>query len=1247
MIAIKNDIKCLDCFRNNDCDTRQITIKNCIPLINISDSNINILNFDQSGYIYYSSETSPTYYINKEFALYEYTGNQISYHTHLKEKLTEHLDKQIILPNSSQVIPLYYLFADSDNIFNLFICQYKIYLDLQTKPANNAIDELNIKIQTTKTEILEQELIVKESRRKNYENKSEDNKNQFDCENKKLIFLKQELEKNKENITIIKNNNDKLNALIDSLFRTFNYTYVGLSFKFNVFNVALICNKYWDICSLFLEETSDELLKDKLLEIFNGFDIINLYIINNEYKFKIAAISKNEGFKDFMDDKFKQNNKINNTNIKYNDFKKITNIENQNVQFTINQNADIINEFAYSIKHIKIIANEVKELIPDFNKIFLMAFLSKRIKEELISNAWPFDKSYIYNYILSNLQINRELSEKTNINDLKNIYYEEKPLIYEYSTVKYKSPTAYGNCMENTIFQFLKIIFWNQEKNNYDFEKIKEIVKSEFKDQMVNFFTQINEEKKPTFVYDWVVFITELPKHPINLNLELKYFFIQPDYQIEINAILENLIIALKCLIKAELFISAKEYNTPKDFIDKIAKTTNPNNYVENINSDLTNKIDTIVIYCNKKYTIQFYHNKHAKFENAKMDSNHGINILERTVRNDTNDNNFKQYLVSNYYLSLSDILSFVALTYMINDLPLLNAYLSIQNIDTIFNSYRLLFNDGSNITIDFICKKLTQPHVVKYLFKTNGLGNTFFHEILSSTSTFYIQRLFLKIMKKIKLNQRNKNGSTVWHIIPVQNPKLMKIITYYENFVGEYEEVLNIQDNNGMTVWDLVVSSNLFEDSDGWNEYGLREELETIITNYEIFNDAIWHSRKNNKNTTVELASIHGVFSIQFWEKIISYYCKKQHCDNKILANTSGEINYQLWMNLLTKKIQIHDSITFLPFNCYIWRKLVKIFNKKDWDEIMEKNSKIFKSWDIVMSNNKNTWFYMMITDDIGEKFSNKFLVNIILNKLCNKWTLVTYNKQLDLNPTKNTIWHFAMEIFNFPDVFWKNVATQKLYKDWYIKNTSGTSIWDLAFNKIKTLEFWQNTITQIITDITLPFESTKFNYPNKLWEIAFDINIFDFWKEKSASTIRDIYSRAFICIKSHSFWLRLYQEHKAILQDWKEKDSFGNTMWFDAAKHINSEDFWQNILVDIEFLNIWDFKNINDLTLLDYLVLNIKNKQFWENVFTNEHIKSSFRLRIRKTLNKTKIYNLDYKKKYLKYKSKYIQLKKQLENN
>ena len=203
--SIKNDDKCNQCIlENNNCDTRNEIISNCIPLIYLSGSNINILNYDKLEYIYYNNDQLETYFIDKDFKFNKYEGSKILHKENQIKELLNYLDKSINLPKLNN-IPLYYLFINTDNIFNLFICQYKILIETKEK----AILQLNNEITLLDKTLDEKNKTINNAKRLLYL------KNKNDEKDKQLIIdIEQELNKKlinsniiNETITELKNDN--------------------------------------------------------------------------------------------------------------------------------------------------------------------------------------------------------------------------------------------------------------------------------------------------------------------------------------------------------------------------------------------------------------------------------------------------------------------------------------------------------------------------------------------------------------------------------------------------------------------------------------------------------------------------------------------------------------------------------------------------------------------------------------------------------------------------------------------------------------------------------------------------------------------------------------------------------------------------------------------------------------------------------------------------------------------------------
>ena len=628
-LSIINNEKC-DCINDTtkSCDifsNRNQLINDCIPLINLKDGKINIIDW-QYGYIYYNSTNTEIYSLNKDFSLNKYDGKNPEYINTSPNLLKDLLDKNIIISETEQInkttsaisskiqsginlieIPVYYLYTNNNNeIFNIFITQYFLMKKSLKGDINNLfrIDDKNI--------------------------------------------------------------------------------FITLSYKFNIFNISLLCEKFFDIIPLFLNDyEKDELTRILTDKIFVGFNFVNLYTTINGYKHMLKTISTDSIHNDFNSSKPKIDNikfTGKDSNPKFRDYKKIYNIEINN-ESNPNTQISIIDELVNSIILIRTVLNQLNRLIPDFDKLFLMSMLNYRLKEGLINNTWPFNKNNILEYIVKNNKINSSLD----ISKLKPLYKIEKPIIYEYTTVNYKGE-EYGNCMENTILQFLKILFYNPNKLNYDNDIIKQIIKPEYENLVIDLFKKIDfEEKTKKFDEEWVKFITELPEK--NNYILGNYNFLKDNK--ELNPILGNLILSLRYLTKIEY--STDDTFNDKTFLNLIINLINTvEDYSIIIKNDITT--DTVTINCYNKYTMILEHKKHARFESAKIDDDNLSNILENIT---INYKSLIEYLNTNSYLTYSDLSNYVFLSNLIIKNELFDSYLALLADGKKQKYLNLIFSDS------------------------------------------------------------------------------------------------------------------------------------------------------------------------------------------------------------------------------------------------------------------------------------------------------------------------------------------------------------------------------------------------------------------------------------------------------------------------------------------------------------------------------------------------------------------------
>ncbi len=644
---IKNDM-CNVCINKNDlCDkTRNNFITDCLPFYSLSNSKINVLNYKLSSYIYFDINNKSTYYLDKNFYLHElpYYTNNINLNNYNKKKLFAKINY-----NTFNNIPIYYLFSDYNIIFNIFIFHTTNIIN----QYNNRIKDNNEQITIIKSQIkdninnnLEIIEIIKtinilEDKIKS-ENKTQKIKrqNKLDTQQNEYeynIQLKQEYEKflnNKikalnntieqielnNNILIIEKentNNKKKSKLYEDVLNNIfindndSNKFISISYKFNIFNISLLCEKYIEIINLICSDSKDyknkfkvDNIKKQLKHIFGDFTLSNIYYLIHKYKTSLDNITP-----DFFESNFIDISNLSQTNtaiIKQESFMNKINT------FKLGDNQIDLTDHIYTMLSLEIIIiqrilNEINKNIHEFKNIFLMAILSYRFKKTLLNDTWGFNKQYIYNLIYNNIKKIEFNSETKNENYfltcIKFVPFE-KPIIYDYDRIIYNGD-LYGNCMENVILQFLKVIFWNDNKDDYDDDIIYKIINTLYINDIKSFFNDIDNEKSSLFILNWFLFITKIAQD--------SYDFIRKVIRFEINSTFNNLIIALRKLIRPELL-------KPND-IDFIKHIINIINYNYTINIDQSNpKVDIIILNTHKTYHINLQHNIHATFDTFSKD---------------------------------------------------------------------------------------------------------------------------------------------------------------------------------------------------------------------------------------------------------------------------------------------------------------------------------------------------------------------------------------------------------------------------------------------------------------------------------------------------------------------------------------------------------------------------------------------------------------------------------------------------
>ncbi len=407
-------------IKNCPCDSisRNSYFTECIPLYNMISSEKNLV-FEENNIIYtifYNSNDSETYIVNQFDGIIDESQEKtriISEDMSFNDKKNDYVNKILQIDNVK--IPLYYMYINNDDVFNILL--------------------------------------------------SSDSK------------------------------------ILKDLFRfTDTKKFVGMSITFNIFNISLFTHTFFDILKIFifyfnkkdklnlkiksasLQEKKTLIKKFSQIEndikkmLLNIYDNKREYLTNiyDLYYYKKKILTKNnDERKNFLDSPIN----CDENNISFSDYDRIIQSTAQNL---VNI-ADLIHDFSESIDY------------KQYKYIFLVSLLSYRLKNKTITGGWGFSVKKTCEQ-LESLFISKVIDKRNT-----NIFIESVfPPIYEYSMTTFRGIT-YGNCMENTILQFMKIIFWSIESQRYAINVFSKIIKDKYVDKFTYFFNNIAQEKNATF----------------------------------------------------------------------------------------------------------------------------------------------------------------------------------------------------------------------------------------------------------------------------------------------------------------------------------------------------------------------------------------------------------------------------------------------------------------------------------------------------------------------------------------------------------------------------------------------------------------------------------------------------------------------------------------------------------------------------------------------------------------------------
>ena len=116
------------------------------------------------------------------------------------------------------------------------------------------------------------------------------------------------------------------------------------------------------------------------------------------------------------------------------------------------------------------------------------------VKSTNINSSWNFDTHYIHRIITSS-------NESTIPKNLLDIYLDDNLVLYDNNEEISFRDEKYRCCMENTLLQFLKVLFWDGDNKTYNLANITEIISDNFQRKIDEFFRRkslIDTNKKNT-----------------------------------------------------------------------------------------------------------------------------------------------------------------------------------------------------------------------------------------------------------------------------------------------------------------------------------------------------------------------------------------------------------------------------------------------------------------------------------------------------------------------------------------------------------------------------------------------------------------------------------------------------------------------------------------------------------------------------------------------------------------------------
>jgi ankyrin repeat protein len=814
---------------------------------------------------------------------------------------------------------------------------------------------------------------------------------------------------------------------------TIMHKFVGMSLSFNIFNLSLFTHTYFDAIELFLfvlswgkdikknSGTIKKRIQEKLIYLYKDIDLELIHDLSI-YKKKINILSLNDRDA-FGKTKFRSENE------KYKD---IINLENDN---TISSNKNIIiQSLSDSIVNLSIELYDISEKINmnDFKYIFLLSFLNYRLNNPYIKGGWKFSEEYIYS------QINERIT-KENIkskNDMSNLYIKSNlPPIYEYSITK----DGCGDCMENTIFQFLKIMFWDYENSKYKLDLIEKTIDSKYLEIIMHFFTDIMNERKKEQINKRFDFFDSLSP-----DLD----FLNKNKNIELNTTLKNFIMIFSILFNEPFDLSDIAKSSSEEFLNKIISKENISEYdrfIYDFDININEREQLIYINTNigNRLKVILSNNSHAFFEDSKMDHSllNVINYIETKKLEDDikflskeiqeqRDVSYSEFYIHTLLINLlnnnknKEFEKLIKFIYYENTNKITSVFFILNNDSlsvklrekifnllikesVIFKNTYMNYNDIYDMIIKFkdnIKKNISE--LLKYQFINKNL---FFLINLERKNIYEI----LNELKNIELEARDLDKNTILHLAAKYG--YIDIGEYYINnsdnaninnlnYLNQNALHLVAQNGNVLFAKMLIVNNINMNAMDKNRKFPINyaaensnTELVNLLLENKVDIDTSLASREyTSKRSALNSAIISD--NIELVKIFIDYYNKNKSDDNDKRTT---------YIYAFSKAIEYNKI------------KLVSYFIDTDIKNIINITSENKTNRDYLqhflenaVNNNNNIIFDLLIKNNIGTNTSD---INKVLNNNLTKDNILIFQKLIDKlgvnyrDDSNNNFFHFA----------------------------------------------------------------------------------------------------------------------------------------------------------------------------------------------------------------------------------------------